>query len=86
MLGPPRKHVVLPKLLQPGPAGGEDAPLDYLRSQDILSKLSETAEKSFLGSFKGAAGTWDKLVRAYEYGCEYAGGWRCSVKAALTAE
>ena len=36
----------------------------------MLSKLTETAEKGFLGGLKGAAGSWDKVVRAYEYNRE----------------
>lgn len=53
--------------------GGEDVPLDYARCKEVLAKLSETAEKGFLGSYKGAAGEWDKIVRAYEYNCELEG-------------
>ena len=52
------------------PAGGEDAPLDYFAAQQVLAKLTETAEKGFLGGLKGAAGSWDKVVRAYEYNRE----------------
>lgn len=37
----------------------------------VLSNLSETAEKGFLGSFKGAAGSWDKVIKAYEYNLIY---------------
>ena len=36
----------------------------------MLAKLTETAEKGFLGGLKGAAGSWDKVVRAYEYNRE----------------
>lgn len=36
----------------------------------VLAKLSETAEKSLLGGLKGAAGSWDKVVKAYEYNRE----------------
>ena len=52
--------------------GGEEIPLDYLRAKQVLDKLiaSEGAEKSFLGSYKGAAGSWEKVVRAYEYNRE----------------
>ncbi len=53
-----------------GPAGGEDVPLDYFLATAVLGKLSETAEKGFLGSFKGAAGEWEKVVKAYEYNRE----------------
>jgi len=61
------------------PAGGEEVPLDYFLAKAVLAKLTETAEKSFLGSFKGAAGSWDKVVKAYEYNREWVGeeanGW-----------
>ncbi|GAB4823290.1 hypothetical protein N2152v2_010336 [Parachlorella kessleri] len=55
--------------------GGDEMPLDYLRAKQVLDKLvaSEGAERSFLGSFKGAAGTWDKIVRAYEYNLLHVG-------------
>jgi hypothetical protein len=57
-------------------SGGEDVPLDYLRAKEVLAKLmSEGAEKGFLGSYKGAAGAWDKIVRAYEYNCECSMAW-----------
>lgn len=46
--------------------GGEDAPLNYARAKQVLERLAETAEKSLLGSYKGAAGVWGKLVHAYE--------------------
>lgn len=36
----------------------------------MLAKLGETAEKGLLGGYKGAAGDWDKVVRAYEYNRE----------------
>ena len=51
-------------------AGGEDIPLDYFTAQQVLARLSEGAEKGFLGGLKGAAGDWDKLVKAYEYNRE----------------
>lgn len=69
LLAPPEHHLIT--TLPPcRPAGGEDAPLDYFQAQRVLAKLSETAEKSLLGSLKGAAGEWDKVVRAYEYNRE----------------
>lgn len=57
----------------PNPTGGEDVPLDYFLATAVLGKLSETAEKGFLGSFKGAAGEWEKVVKAYEYNRELLG-------------
>jgi hypothetical protein len=35
-------------------------------AKDILKKLTETAERGLLGSLKGRAGTWEKIVKAYE--------------------
>lgn len=46
----------------------------------VLAKLSETAEKGLLGGLKGSAGSWDKVVKAYEYNREWPG---CSVSALL---
>lgn len=39
----------------------------------VLAKLSETAEKGLLGGLKGAAGSWEKVVKAYEYNREQPG-------------
>ena len=52
------------------PAGGEEVPLDYLRAREVLGVLSEGAEKGFLGGLKGAAGEWERVVKAYEYNRE----------------
>ena len=37
----------------------------------MLAKLAEGAERGFLGSLKGAAGEWEKVVKAYEYNRAY---------------
>jgi hypothetical protein len=50
--------------------GGADIPIDYLRAVDIRDKLAETAERTMFGGLSGQAGTWDKIVKAYEKGCE----------------
>ncbi|PRW59500.1 CDK5RAP3 isoform A [Chlorella sorokiniana] len=50
--------------------GGEEG-LDYFLAKQVLAKLSETAEKGLLGGLKGAAGSWDKVVKAYEYNLIY---------------
>lgn len=47
--------------------------MDYFLARQVLAKLEETAEKSLLGSLKGAAGDWHKIVRAYEYNRECRG-------------
>ena len=47
--------------------GGDEAPLDYFLARQVLGQLAEGAEKGFLGGLKGAAGEWEKLVKAYEY-------------------
>lgn len=44
--------------------------------QAVLERLTEEgagAEKSFLGSYKGAAGVWERIVRGYEGSSEPAG-------------
>ena len=43
--------------------GGE---ANYQTARSIRASLIATAEKNFLGYYKGEAGIWDKLVRAYE--------------------
>jgi hypothetical protein len=41
----------------------------------VLARLvEEGAERGMLGSLKGAAGDWEKVVKAYEYHRE----WRAS--------
>jgi hypothetical protein len=40
--------------------------LDYFDAKDILEKLKETAERGLLGSLTGVAGTWERIVKAYE--------------------
>jgi hypothetical protein len=61
--------------------GGADAAIDYLRAVDIRDKLAETAERGMFGGLSGQAGTWDKIVKAYEKGC----GWPCGGAAARAA-
>lgn len=39
---------------------------DYLAGKDLRDRLTSGAEKNFLGYYKGEAGVWDKLIRAYE--------------------
>jgi hypothetical protein len=74
----------LPLALKPG---GDDAPLDYFLARQVLARLGETAEKGLLGSYKGAAGEWEKLVKAYKHSRErvplLAGqkGWRAGRRA-----
>lgn len=43
-----------------------DAAVDYFAALAIRSSLAEDADKGLFGGLKGAAGTWDKLVKAYE--------------------
>lgn len=52
-------------------AGNEDTPVDYFMAKDILAKLTETAERGLLGSLKGEAGTWERLIKAYEANCTF---------------
>ena len=44
--------------------------MDYFLSKKILGKLTETAERSLLGSLKGSAAGWERVVRAYESSSE----------------
>lgn len=43
-----------------------DEALDFFAIQKIRDSLAEDADKGLFGGLKGAAGTWDKLVKAYE--------------------
>lgn len=52
-------------LLQSLP-GGSDAPLDYFRAVQVRDALAATSEKTLFGGLTGAAGAWDKIVKAYE--------------------
>lgn len=40
--------------------------MHYFRCLEILNTMKETAERGVLGSLKGHAGKWEKLVKAYE--------------------
>lgn len=51
----------------PGPA---DAPVDYFRAVQVRDKLAASGERSLFGGLLGQAGTWDKIVKAYENGGE----------------
>lgn len=48
--------------------GGADAAVDYFRAVQIRDKLAETGERTLFGGLSGQAGTWDKIVKAYENG------------------
>ena len=39
---------------------------EYLAARDLRDRLTAGAEKNFLGYYKGEAGIWDKLIKAYE--------------------
>ncbi|GIL55532.1 hypothetical protein Vafri_11095 [Volvox africanus] len=56
----------IPSEVLNGLTDGPDAPLDYLRAVEIRDKLSSTAERTMFGGLSGPAGTWDKIVKAYE--------------------
>lgn len=43
-----------------------DAAISYFKAREIRDKLAGSADKSLFGNLKGSAGTWDKIVRAYE--------------------
>ncbi|KDD73926.1 DUF773 hypothetical protein, partial [Helicosporidium sp. ATCC 50920] len=44
----------------------EEAERCYPLAATRLEELAATAEKTFLGGFKGEAGSWQKIVKAYE--------------------
>lgn len=43
-----------------------DEAVDFFAAQQIRDSLAQGADKGYFGGLKGAAGTWDKLIRAYE--------------------
>ena len=43
-----------------------DTAISYFKAREIRDKLAGSADKSLFGNLKGSAGTWDKIVRAYE--------------------
>ncbi len=49
-------------------AGSADAPVDYFRAAAIRDRLAAAGERSLFGGLTGQAGTWDKIVKAYENG------------------
>ncbi|KAI8112506.1 hypothetical protein M9434_003829 [Picochlorum sp. BPE23] len=46
--------------------GAQEGSMNYFRCAEILNKMKETAERGMLGSLKGDAGKWEKIVKAYE--------------------
>lgn len=47
-------------------ASSQEASVNYFTCVQILDKMKETAERGMLGSLKGDAGKWEKIVKAYE--------------------
>lgn len=43
-----------------------DEAVDFFTAQHIRDSLAEDADKGYFGGLKGAAGTWDKVVKAYQ--------------------
>ena len=43
-----------------------DEAVDFFAAQQIRDSLAQDADKGYFGGLKGAAGTWDKLIRVYE--------------------
>lgn len=48
------------------PDAGQYDSISYFAAKDIRDKLARSADKNLFGSLKGSAGTWDKIVKAYE--------------------
>ncbi|DBB09844.1 TPA: hypothetical protein ACH3X3_001459 [Trebouxia sp. C0006] len=44
----------------------QTASVSYFSATEIRDRLAESAEKRMFGGLKGSAGTWDKIVKAYE--------------------
>lgn len=40
--------------------------MSYFVAKDIRDRLAESADKNLFGNLKGSAGSWDRIVRAYE--------------------
>lgn len=56
------------ELPSPDKGGDADPPLDYFTARAERDHLAETAERNLLGQLKGAAGSWQQVVSAYEKG------------------
>ena len=52
------------KSLPPGISQHES--MSYVAAKEIRDKLAGSADKSLFGNLKGSAGSWDKIVKAYE--------------------
>ena len=54
-------------------AGSQDSAVgvSYLAALRLRDQLAASAEKTLLGYFKGEAGVVDKIVKAFEKGCEW---------------
>jgi len=44
----------------------QTASVSYFNATEIRDRLAGRAEKGMFGGLKGSAGTWDKIVKAYE--------------------
>lgn len=44
----------------------QTASVSYFNATEIRDRLAGSAEKGMFGGLKGSAGTWDKIVKAYE--------------------
>ena len=48
------------------PSFDQSASMTYPTAKEIRDKLAGSADKGLFGGLKGSAGTWDKIVKAYE--------------------
>ena len=48
------------------PDVGQDDSMSYFAAKAIRDKLAGSADKTLFGGLKGSAGSWDKIVKAYE--------------------
>lgn len=44
----------------------QSASVSYFTAKAIRDKLAGNADKGLFGGLRGSAGTWDKIVKAYE--------------------
>jgi len=48
------------------PGGADGAPMDYARAVQLRDVFAATTDRGLFGGLTGHAGTWDKIVKAYE--------------------
>lgn len=49
----------------------QNVSVSYFQAKEFRDKLAGNADKGLFGGLKGSAGTWDKIVKAYEKQSEW---------------